>query len=288
MSAVAVVGMGRLGTSLAAALAAAGQNIRVLADKNPAAARAGLKIVGRGWATTEPAVAAAAADIVFLCVPDDEVARAARQLARDGRSWQGKIVFHTSGLRPSQDLEPLRALGAAGASFHPVQSFPQKNCPASHFSGIFIGLEGDTKAVRAGRTIARALGAVPFQIAANDKPLYHAACSMASNLFVPLFESARKLLRTAGMNDRDAARLLLPLIKGTLQHVKDLDAATALTGPISRGDVATVESHLAALAGHPEARRIYLVLSREALRIAARGNLPAAKVKTLRRRLAGK
>jgi predicted short-subunit dehydrogenase-like oxidoreductase (DUF2520 family) len=285
---IAIIGTGRLGTSLAAALAAAQRPVRYLADRNTAAARASRKIVGRGLITTDSAVAAAGADIVFLTVPDDEIASAAKRLAREGGSWRGKIVFHTSGLRPSEDLKPLRALGAACASFHPVQSFPKKDTPASHFSGIFIGLEGDAKAVRAGRALARGLGSRPFHVEAKDKPLYHAACSMASNLFVPLFEAARGLLRATGLGDREAARILVPLIERTLQHVKDLDAATSLTGPISRGDADTVKAHLAALKDYPSARKIYTVLSREALRIAERNNIPAAKVNALKRRLAGK
>lgn len=288
MNDIAVIGTGRLGTSLAAALAAAGRPARYLADRNMAAVRAGRKIVGRGLITTDSAVAAAGADIVFLAVPDDEIGSAAKRLAQGGVSWRGKTVFHTSGLRPAEDLKPLRVLGAACASFHPIQSFPKKDLPSSCFSGIFVGLEGDTKAVRTGRELARILGARPFRVEAKDKPLYHAACSMASNLFVPLFEAARGLLRATGLGDREAARILVPLIEGTLQHVKDLDAATALTGPISRGDADTVGAHLAALKDYPNARRIYIVLGREALRIAERKNLPAPKIKALKRRLAGK
>lgn len=288
MNGIAIIGTGRLGTSLATALVAAGQSVRYLADKNPAALRASRKIVGRGLITAESAVAAAGANIIFLSIPDDEIVSAAKQLARKGGSWRGKIVFHTSGLRPSEDLKPLRALGAACASFHPVQSFPRNDIPASHFSGIFVGLEGDAKAVRAGRALARGLGARPFRVEAKDKPLYHAACSMASNLFVPLFEAARGLLRATGLGDREAARILGPLIEGTLQNVKNIDASTALTGPIARGDAATIKAHLAALKPFPAARRIYIALGKDVLRIAKKGNLSPAKVKALKRRLAGK
>jgi predicted short-subunit dehydrogenase-like oxidoreductase (DUF2520 family) len=114
------------------------------------------------------------------------------------------------------------------------------------------------------------LGARPLVIRAADKALYHAACSVASNLLVPLFDLACGLLREIGIGDRDAVEMLWPLAEGTLRGVKQLDRAEALTGPISRGDVETVRRHLHALEKYPAARKIYRLLGAEALRLARR------------------
>jgi predicted short-subunit dehydrogenase-like oxidoreductase (DUF2520 family) len=114
------------------------------------------------------------------------------------------------------------------------------------------------------------LGARPLVLKGADKALYHAACSLASNLLVPLFDTACGLLREAGIGDREAVEVLWPLAEGTLQSVKRLDRENALTGPISRGDVDTVRKHLHALEKYPAAQKIYRVLGAEALRLASR------------------
>jgi predicted short-subunit dehydrogenase-like oxidoreductase (DUF2520 family) len=272
MKSVAIVGAGRLGTVLGAALRKKGFAVRAIVDRRLAAARESRKIIGAGTPTRDAARAAAGADVVIVAVPDGEIARAACRLAKlagvPRKPWHGKIVFHTSGVLAADVLAPLRDLGASCASFHPVQSFPRKDLPAGHFKGVTIGLEGDARAVRAGAAIARKLGARPRVIKGADKALYHAACSVASNLLVPLFDTACGLLRESGIGDREAVEILWPLAEGTLQSVKRLDRASALTGPISRGDVETVRRHLRALEKFPAARKIYRVLGAEALRLA--------------------
>jgi len=287
MTGVAIIGAGRLGTSLGLALAGKRITVRWLADRRPAAARESRRIVGQGKATTEAAKAAAAAGTIFICVPDEEIERVAKALARAPLDWHGKFVFHTSGILSSKALAALKARGAFCASFHPVQSFPRKNMPPHHFRDIYIGIEGDGRARREAERMASGLGARPFSIRARDKVLYHAACSMAANLFVPLFDTACALLRRAGIKDKAAVNILWPLVEGTLQTVKHFDRASALTGPISRGDAATVRRHLAALKKFPAAREIYRTLGREALKLAEKKNLPPEKIKALKRALEG-
>lgn len=289
---LSIIGAGRLGTVLGAALRKKGLPILAIADRRLAAAREGRKIIGTGKVTRDAARAAIKADIVFITVPDAEIEGVARRLAGaahgPGKPWQGKIVFHTSGALSADALAPLRELGAACASFHPVQSFPRKRLPASHFKGVTIGLDGDARAVRAGAAIARRLGGRPLVLTGADKALYHAACSIASNLLVPLFDTACGLLRRAGIGDRDAVKVLWPLVEGTLQSVKRLDGAGALTGPISRGDADTVRRHLRALDKYPAARKIYRLLGAEALRLARRRNkIPLRDVRELTRLLGG-
>ncbi|TFG56476.1 MAG: DUF2520 domain-containing protein, partial [Candidatus Aminicenantes bacterium] len=120
-----IVGAGRLGTMLGAALVRRGWTAVAIIDKDVRAARESRHIIGQGAATTDFLRLAKAADIVVITVPDDAVGQVAGKLARSGISWSGKTVFHASGLLPARVLEPLRKRGARIASVHPVQSFPR-------------------------------------------------------------------------------------------------------------------------------------------------------------------
>jgi predicted short-subunit dehydrogenase-like oxidoreductase (DUF2520 family) len=288
MKRFSIVGAGRVGTALGVALTRRGWELRVIADRNPDAARESRRTIGRGRATADLGLAAQAVQAVFISVPDDAVAAVARKLARAGSRWSGRHVFHTSGLVSAAALEPLRRKGARVASLHPVQAFPEKTAGASLFRGIYWGIEGDPEAVAAGRKIVTALGGRSFVIAAENKALYHAACSLASNAFVSLEGAAASLLGEAGISRREAPAALRPLVQGTLQNVKKLGLKNALTGPIARGDVGTVRRHLEALNSRPLVLEIYRALGRQALLLVSGGKVPAAKVRALRRLLEGR
>lgn len=289
MSAFSVVGAGRLGTSLARALTRRGWELAVIVDRDASAAREARRIVGRGRASTDIRRAAArGAGVVFVCVPDDAVEKVARALAQSGEDWAGRTVFHTSGLLPSAALEPLRRRGASVASLHPVRSFPERTGGPRLFRGIVWAVEGDAESVRLGAKIARTLGGRAFRLRGEDKPLYHAACCVASNFLVALEAAAAGMLGEAGVGRATAARALFPLVQGTLQNVKELGWAKALTGPVARGDVRTVRRHLEALAGRPLDGEIYRALAKQALTLVDREKVPARKVRALRRSLAGR
>jgi predicted short-subunit dehydrogenase-like oxidoreductase (DUF2520 family) len=287
MTTFSIIGAGRLGTSLGAALAKKGWDLKVIADRNPAAAREGRRIIGRGTATRDIGKAARGAQVLFICVPDDAVKAVARRLARPGVSLSGRLVFHTSGLLAAAVLDPLRKKGADAASLHPVQSFPLKGGALRLFRGIFWGVEGDADAVRTGRAVAKTLGGRALVLREKDKPLYHAACSLASNGFVSLEAAAVALLHAAGVRQKTAIAVLLPLLQGTLQNVKKLGLKEALTGPVVRGDVETVRRHLRVLKSHPGQEEVYRTLGREALRLVTAGTLPAHKLRALTRLLRG-
>ncbi len=223
----------------------------------------------------------------MVAVPDAEVARVAATLARSGVDWTGRTVVHTSGLLPARVLAPLARRGARTASCHPVQSVPRKDVPATVFAGITWGVEGDPAALEVCGRLVRALRGHILLLAEKDKPLYHAACSLASNAFVALEAAAVELLAGSGLDRRAAEAVLLPLVQGTLQNVKNFGLEKALTGPILRGDVATVGEHLKALGGDPAALEIYRALGRRILGLAARSGLPAGRVRALKRRLGG-
>ena len=287
MKTFSIVGAGRLGTVLGAALVRRGWTVAAVVDKDARAARESRRIIGRGAATSDFNRLSKAAGMVVITVPDDALSRVARKLARSGVSWSGKTVFHTSGLLPARVLEPLQKRGARIASVHPIQSFPRKDAPASIFRGITWGVEGEPAAIAAAEEMVRSLRGNVLLLAAKDKPLYHAACSLASNAMVALGWTASGMLGAAGIEEETATGMLSPLVQGTLQNVKDLGPEKALTGPILRGDVATVRQHLKALRDDPPARGVYMVMGKQILRLAEKGGLPAGRVSALKRLLEG-
>ena len=288
MADVAIIGAGRLGTSLGRALAEAGHTIAALTCRHGASARESRKIIGRGRIFAHNAAAAEKGNLIFLCLPDEEIIREASALARSRSDWTGKIVYHTSGLLSSAVLKPLRDRGAATASFHPVQSFPTKDSPASRFKGIYFGLEGVRQALIPARKIVRQLGGRALVMPAEAKPLYHAACSIASNFFVILLDAAARLLVRAGIKEQTAGRLLFPLVEGTLQNVKNLDTTASLTGPLARGETSAVKTHLEALRSDPGISRAYRKLGLVGLEIAARKGLSPKKIRALKNLLEDK
>ena len=288
MKSFSIVGAGRLGTALGTALVSRGWRVEVIVDKDARAARESRRIIGSGRASTSPAAAAAAKGPVIIAVPDDVIGRVASALARSGGAWAGRSVFHTSGLVPSSVLGPLARRGAQVASLHPVQSFPRKDAPASIFKGITWGLEGETAAIDAAEEIVRSLRGHVLLLSAKDKSLYHAACVLASNAFVALEWAAAGVLQKAGIAEDAAAGTLFPLVQGTLQNVKSFGLEKALTGPVLRGDVATVRKHLEALRVAPEAREVYVAAGKLILRLAAKRGLQPGRIRTLKRLLASR
>lgn len=286
MKDIAIVGGGRLGTCLGRVLAARGYTVGAVACRTLRSARESVRLIGQGRATTNGPTAAAEGRIVFLCLPDDALDSAARSLARGLGGWKNRAVFHTSGLRPAAVLAPLAARGARTGSFHPVQSFPAKDSDLRIFRGIAFGIEGDGEARSLGARLARQLGGVALHLAAEDKPLYHAACSLTSNGGAALLGAALDLLSGLGLEGDAAARILLPLAEGTLRNVKEIGAAAALTGPVGRGDADSVRGHLAALKGHPRVLELYRMLAGFALRTAEARGVDARRLRAIKRALA--
>jgi len=263
---VAIIGAGRLGASLGYALRTKGYKIKAFSCRKMSSARSSEKIIGGGQPSTDTVDTARQGKLVFLCLPDKAIEPVSRYLYQSTLDWSKKYVFHTSGLLSSSLLRTLKRKGAFTASFHPIQSFAQKTADLKQFEGIYYGLEGCPEALLLAQKIVRHLGGHALLIKPKDKPLYHAACSMASNLFVVLVETASSLLKKTGLEE-DPSRILFPLVQGTLHNVKKLDISAALTGPVVRGDRASIERHLRALRAFPNHRRIYTTLASQALAI---------------------
>jgi predicted short-subunit dehydrogenase-like oxidoreductase (DUF2520 family) len=269
---VGIVGPGRAGLGLALALRRARVPVLGVHGRRE-------KAMPRGIALTVGPVPPwlAAVDVVILAVGDDALAPLVADLAEDGAIHGGLVALHLSGARTSSVLAPLSARGAAIGSMHPLMTVGiEPTRAARHFRGAAFALEGDVAAVLAADALVRALGGVPVMIAPEAKAAYHAGAVFASNYLVTALATAERLLASAGMPPDVARGALMPLARATLDHVAALGPEAALTGPIARGDAATVRGHREAL--EPEVRRLYDALARATLALAkGKGLTPAAQ-----------
>ncbi|MEP6590973.1 MAG: DUF2520 domain-containing protein [Gemmatimonadota bacterium] len=264
-TAVAVLGSGRVGLTLARALVHSGHHARLLVRT------ARRSVDGLPSPETDWADALRTCDCVIIAVPDDAIAEVATLLAQgDGLTGQ-QVVLHTSGLHGSEVLSSLSSSGAALGSFHPLQAFPAGGSDASLLSGIPAVVEGDPRAVEAGKWLAGLLGMEPvLELSATGKRRYHAAAVVASNYLVVLADMAQRLAREAGAGDASST-LFGPIMRQVLADVAQLGPTAALTGPVRRGDAGTVAAHLEVLRG--DDRAAYVALGREALLLARRAGL---------------
>jgi predicted short-subunit dehydrogenase-like oxidoreductase (DUF2520 family) len=224
-----------------------------------------------------------AADVILLATPDDALASVARALAGiTGANWRGKIILHTSGALDCTVLAPLARLGASTGSLHPMQTFSGTGVP--RLKGVTFAIEGDPKARRVARTIARSLGGLPVDIAGRDKPAYHATAVLAGGSGFPLIEASVQILVRIGFTRRQAMQTLLPLTRQMLDNIERIGPRAAWTGPLSRGDYAVVAKHVHALRRYPpEFRKSYAALARLAAQVLSKD--PAATHKQLKRAL---
>ncbi|MFQ6069259.1 MAG: Rossmann-like and DUF2520 domain-containing protein [Candidatus Aminicenantales bacterium] len=288
MNNVVIIGAGNLGTSLGYALSRKGYTIRALTCRSLSSVRKSRRIIRQGEALTDNILAASRGKLIFICVPDNEIPSVGAELASSELEWKDRYVYHCSGLLPAALLDKLEEKGALTGTFHPAQSFSSRKADDKLFRGIFFALEGNEKAVDRACKIASELGGSPLVLRAEDKVLYHLACSLASNFFVVLLDMASSLLESAGIAPGQATSLLTPLVEGTLQNVKDFDIRGALTGPVVRGDTESVRSHLEALKKFPKLSELYRRLALYALNITEERKIPSKKIKALRKLLEGK
>jgi predicted short-subunit dehydrogenase-like oxidoreductase (DUF2520 family) len=272
MKSIAIIGAGRLGTSLGYALSKKGYSIKALSCLSISSAEESRQKIGQGEASTDNVRTADQGEIVSLTVPDDEIEHVVQELISSPLSWEEKIVFHCSGLLTSSVLRPLQIKGAHTASVHPCFSFPKKQKRADLFQGIYFALEGDDFALAAAKDMISKIGGLHFKIRAENKACYHTACSMTSNLSVALLYTAISLLSNCEIREDKAQKILWPLLEGTLHNVNKIDIFDALTGPVARGDLSTIRKHLEELERSPSARRIYIGLAKQALAMVKREN----------------
>jgi len=271
-SAVGIIGPGRAGVGLALALARAGYLVRLYGRRKRAIPDPLELTVGAADAAPPPAWLAQAG-VVILAVRDDAIRPLAEALARGGVRPE-HVVLHLSGAQGQEALAPLVPSRAALGSLHPLQTISDPERAPERLKGAWAAVEGMPRALDAAERIARALGMRPFRLTGKAKAIYHAGAVFASNYFVVVEAVAQRLLRHAGLSDAEAWQALRPLVEGTLENLLHQQPTDALTGPVVRGDDATIRRHLESLT--KDDALLYRALGRVALELAEKRGMAEA------------
>ncbi|MDP9108859.1 MAG: DUF2520 domain-containing protein [Pseudomonadota bacterium] len=257
-----VIGPGRVGKTFARLLYRTGLiTLDQVVARTLDSARAATTFIGAGVATDlqQPI---RPTTLFLLAVPDDQIAVACAHVVAQGAIQRGCVVFHCSGARDASELQAAADAGALVASVHPIRSFADPAAVAASFAGTFCGVEGDPEAIARLLPLLHAIGARTLPLNATSKPLYHAAAVFASNYLVTLMAVARDSYIAAGIPAELALALAEPLARETLDNVFRLGPAAALTGPIARGDEATVSRHLDTLSqADPHSAALYQAMA---------------------------
>ena len=259
---VAVVGLGRLGSCLLRALQSSGVHVRSVTARSHSRAEELIRELNCSAEVTTLEHVARDVDLVFLTVPDAEIAQVSARLSLG----PGQNLVHCSG---ALDRSPLTAAGVAAAQlgvFHPLQSFGP-DAPASRFAGVAVGIDAEPALFEPLAKLAEKLGARPFSLAGVDRARYHAAAVLASNYLVALHAAAARIWQAAGLPAESARQALVVLSQGAVDNLRGHELAQALTGPIARGDAAVVARQIAALASDPPSQELYRALARELLQL---------------------
>lgn len=241
---VAVVGPGRVGTVLAAALGRAGHRIVAVAGGGPAARE---RFAGRFPDTPAGGLeVCAGADLVLISTPDDAVPAVARELAARDLVPAGQRVVHVAGSLGLQPLRPVALAGGRVAACHPAQTVPDAAADPSVLTGAAWAVTAAAPDRRWARALVERVGGVPHDVDDGRRVLYHAGLVVASNAVAAALSVARQLLSAARIDD--PVPFLAPLVAASVDNTLH-GGAGAITGPVRRGDVGTLRRHLAALDG---------------------------------------
>jgi len=241
-----IVGAGHVGRTLGRLFHDHGVfAVQDVLTRSPESAQDAVAFIGAGRALAQLSALRPAA-VWMLAVGDDQIAPTCAALAANGL-LNNATVFHCSGAKASGELQAASEAGAQVASIHPVRSFADPAAVAAAFAGTWCGVEGDAGALALLAPAFEAIGARLVGIDAAAKTIYHAASVFASNYLVTVLDAALRAYAAAGVPPEVARELARPLASETLANVFRLGAPAALSGPIARGDTATVARQHAAL-----------------------------------------
>jgi predicted short-subunit dehydrogenase-like oxidoreductase (DUF2520 family) len=284
--AVGVVGTGRVGSVLGAALARAGHRVVAASGVSRESVERAARLLPGVPLRSVPDVVAQAG-LVLLAVPDDALADLVDGLAGTGAWSPGQLVCHTSGAHGLAVLGPAVRRGALPLALHPVMTFAGRPEDVARLDGVAFGATAPLALRPVAEALVLEMGGEPVWVPDPARPLYHAALVTGANHLVTLVNESVDLLRGAGVDN--AARVLGPLLEAALDNALRLGDG-ALTGPVSRGDAGTVAGHLATLAEHaPDSVAAYVAMARRtADRALASGRLAPERAEALLDVLASK
>ncbi|MFZ5752792.1 MAG: Rossmann-like and DUF2520 domain-containing protein [Bacillota bacterium] len=255
---IGIVGLGRVGTALALSFQKCGFTVYA-ATKGTSQG----KVSGEGnYTVGELSHVVQKAEVLFITTPDGVISTIVQQLANYSEI-NLKAVLHMSGSLPSDVLSPLKKRRIAVGSLHPLQSFASHQCAINNLPGSYFTYEGDSCLEEWVTTVVKGWGGkLKILSSPASKMIYHAGACIASNYLVALFKLSMECFRAAGFSEGEAREAILPLMRGTFHNLGHLPPESALTGPISRGDMEVVKGHITCLARElPSALPSYCTLA---------------------------
>jgi predicted short-subunit dehydrogenase-like oxidoreductase (DUF2520 family) len=274
---IGIVGAGAVGTALGLALTRGGWPVHAVASRDAGRRERfrSLVEVTRVFADPEPILDEV--ELIVLAVPDDAVAALAGSL----RMYSGQAMIHTSGALGAEVLAPAMAAGTQIGAFHPLVAFADTERAVAALHGATVAIEGDDQLAAMLADMAEAIGATAVRLAPGSKAAYHAGAVLAAGGFVALLDAIAELGRVAGLDEAGSLSIYGPLIEGTLGNARALGIRAALTGPMTRGDVGTLRSHLDALRSHaPGVLELYVAAARREIALAEQRGALAPEVAT--------
>jgi predicted short-subunit dehydrogenase-like oxidoreductase (DUF2520 family) len=258
--ALAIIGAGRAGSALAIAAHDAGYRVAAVASRRGEMAARLAGTVG-ARAVDTPLAAVGVADLTLLAVPDGAISTVAASIAASGIALRGRGIVHLGARFGPEVIASLRITGAEVGVLHPLQALAGPES-ASLLEGAYFRVDAGGSLRQRLLALIAALRATPLDIDPANAALYHAAAVLAGNAPLALLAEATRLLEAAGVEAATAHAALAALLEGAAHNARRAGPAAALTGPVARGDQGAIAAHLDALAGHPDARDLYLHLTR--------------------------
>ena len=268
---IALIGPGKVGCAISRRLYRSGYPITAVIGRDIERATDACQFIGctTNVATTD-LTRASQARVILLAVPDDHISAVSATLNSKANSLTGKTLVHFSGLHKASCMQKEGETQAFSTiSIHPLLPFADRTLASQRLSGCPCALEGDEISMALGTELITAFEGQPFLIKSDKKDLYHAAACKSSNYLVTLLSGAETLLAECGISKAEGLSLLSPLLRATLDNVIKLGTEQGLTGPIVRGDMATVAKHIDAMAQiSNEQLNSYLVLADQTVSLA--------------------
>lgn len=280
---ISIIGAGALGSILTRALMSQDVTLKSVFNRTESKAKDLADELAVSSFGTFPESISELGALTFLTVPDSAIIGVAQRLSKLKGDLENFTFVHCSGNESAEVLQPLKLQGATIASFHPLQTFTAYS-RTSDFKGIYFSLQGDVEAFPRLRLVAKKLGAQILEVTKDQKSHLHAAAVLASNYLTTLLDTSVKVAARGGLSDEKVKNALLPLVETTLQNASQQSFIDALSGPIKRGDIRTVEKHLELLDGSPELKQVYCVLGLRTVELAeASGSLEGTVAEKMRK-----
>ncbi len=262
---IGIIGAGKVGISIAYVLKQKGINVVAVSDVNETSMHKAKEYLGEDvFYTFDNAEVIKLSDVIAVTTQDRIIGDVAVEISNRMEQLDGKLFFHTSGAYPASLLKPLELKKAYTGSLHPLQTFPDINSAINVLPDTFIFIEGSEDSIDILRRIGNNIGSNVIRIEGQQKLLYHLCAVIVSNLLCSLLYTGEDIMNKIGID----LSPFFPIIKATLNNIENKGPIMSLTGPIVRGDIDTVLSHLKAMEGMDLYKTVYKSLSLVALKMA--------------------